>query len=306
MLEAAGRFLGQPVQGPSLDLGCTDGVPTFVMLGGEFGLDFDVYTEVAWTKDLVHWSSLGDDYFNTFEIEGVRAPDVTTRPAGSFDVGLSWKRAHIEKASRLGVYRRLVECDPNRALTMFEDRSVATIWAPNLYWLDNIEGALSECARILRSDGRIVTAVPDVTQLDQMLYRFVDRTDGPWIRDLDRGRYENTARQARDLAQWVGLFGDSRLQVKRHECIIPALVGRVYDIGFRPMFPVLMHMYETLRECGQEKLTALKKHWIDTAYYFLAPLCDLDWMDRMNDGFLWHVFELEPWARREGEPAGRR
>src|SRR5262249_15597397 len=153
-----------------------------------------------------------------------------------------------DKAGRLGIYERLVQHDPSLPLSPFADRSFATVWASNLYWVENLAGVVQELRRVLRPDGSLVTVLPDKAALDHMLYRFKDRADPEWIKDLARGRYENIARQARDLAGWSHLFREAGLRVARHDRFLPTIVFLVNDLGLRPMFPVLMDIYETLRE----------------------------------------------------------
>lgn len=287
------QLLGTPMSRPTLEYACFDGTPTLVLLGGEFGLDFDVYSEVSWSRDSVHWQSFNDDYYNVSRGRQA-AVDVTTPPRETFDVGLSWKQAHLEKAARLGLYGRLVEADPNQPLGMFGDATFATIWAPNLYWVDDLPLALGEMRRILQPGGALVTVLPDPAVLEPMLFNLADRTDPAWIRDIDRGRFANFSRQARTVDQWTALFADAGLSVDQHEWFIPKSVLYVHDIGFRPMFPVFMNMYETLRQHRPEDWRKLKEHWIETVYYFLAPLCDTEWMTRMGMENLYHAFRLTP------------
>src|SRR5207248_7290695 len=128
---------------------------------------------------------------------------------------------------------------------------------------------------------------------EHMLYRFKDHTEPAWIKDLDRGRYDNIARQARDLVDWTELFGEAGLTIARHDRFIPTVVFQVNDVGLRPLFPVLMDIYETLRQRTPDDWRRIKEHWIETAFHFLAPLCETDWMDRLNMGKVWHIFELK-------------
>ena len=282
---------------PALEFGCMDAAPTFVMLGGGFDQGFDVYREVAWSEDSMHWQSLRDDYYNTSRQAAVEPPHILRRPAEGFEVGLSWKRAHLDKAARLGLHRRLVEHDPNQPLTMFEPETFATVWAPNLYWVDRIDVALRALRRVVRADGRFVTVLPDRSALDFLLYRFVDRADPQWIKDLDRGRYSNVSRQARTLEEWRQVLASAGWEIEEHVGFLPRLVLQVNDVGCRPMFPVLMHIYETLRQRCPEDWLQIKAHWIKTMLHFMEPLCETEWMERLQMEQVWHLFALRPAAR---------
>jgi hypothetical protein len=290
---AARAYLGDPVPSPSLELACFDGAPTFVMLGGVFGPEFDVYSEVTWSADSIHWKSLKDDYYNVSSQSGAPMP-VLERPQATFDFGLTEKQAHADKAARLGLHRRVLTHDPSAPLTMFEPGQLATIWAPNFYWVKDIGAALAEVRRVLRPDGRFVTVLPDVSVLQHLLYRLKDRADAAWIKDLDRGRHDNFARHARDLAGWTDLFAHAGLRVARHDDLIPLPVLKAWDVGLRPMFPVLMHVYEALKARAPDEWLKIKLQWIETADHFLGPLCDLDWMKHLQSEMVWHIFALQP------------
>jgi hypothetical protein len=268
-----------------------------VLLGGKFGPAFDVYREVQWDKDAHRRSTLQDDYFDVVRVDH-QPIDIDTIPDDCFELGLDWKESHLLKARRLQVHQKLILCNPNHGLAVIPSSSMVTIWAPNLYWNENLTTVLHEFRRILRQDGRVITIAPDVAQLNHMLYRFAGQIDPDWLRDLDRGRYQNVSKQARSFAQWEAVMADCGLQISSHSMFIPALVGQVYDVGFRPMFSVFMNMYEKLQEHSPADLLALKQHWIETTYHFLAPFCDLEWMQTANMENLWHIFELRP------KPAG--
>jgi SAM-dependent methyltransferase len=288
----ARQYLGPVLRQPSLEFGCMEGVSSFVLMGGEFGIDFDVYSEVRWNRESKSWSSLADDYYDVSKQGKTGGPDIRAFPSERFSVGVGWKQAHLEKASRLGLYEQLVQQDIAGPFTLLADRTFATIWAPNLYWVGDMHGAIRELRRVLRPDGSLVTVLPDRAALEHMLYRFKDRADPAWIKDLDRGRYDNTAHQARDLEGWTQLFREAGFTVARHDAFIPTIVFQVNDVGLRPLFPVLMDIYETLRERGVEDWRRIKEHWIETAFHFLGPLCEPDWMDQLNMVKVWHIFEL--------------
>jgi hypothetical protein len=291
MLYMARKFLGNNCASPSLEFGCMDGVNTVVLLGGEFGETFDVYREVRWNKNSHMQSTLDDDYFDTTD-DSVLAVDIRTKPIMQFDYGVDWKDAHLRKSERMGTFNKLIKIDLKKPHTRLDSGSVRTIWAPNIYWSDNFVETLSELKRILHPDGHIVTIAPDKRQLEFMLYRFAKQPNMKWFQDLDRGRYENVLRHARSFNEWKSTFAGGGMEVTKHEMFIPATVAKVYDIGFRPMFPVFMNMYEKIREISEEDWLDLKTHWIKTIFHFLSPLCETKWMEDMDMEKGWHIFQL--------------
>ncbi len=289
----ARQYLGE-FSGPSMEFGCFEGVPSFVMLGGEFNIQFDVYSEVSWNESSHVWKSHADDYYNKADPGPVENVQAATTPSVGFDVGLSWKPAHLIKAARLGIHKRLVDHDPAEPLSMFEADSFETIWAPNLYWLDNFRDVFGELRRILRPGGNLVTPLPSSEALDLMIGRWAGQADPDWIRDLDRGRFANVSRQARSLEDWYEFLEESGFRVQRHDWFLPKLAFEVNDIGMRPMFPVFMRVYETLREDKPEEWLEIKRHWIDTVFHFMSPLCELEWMEKLEIENVWHMFQLTP------------
>ncbi len=290
------QYLGLPLQQPSLEFGCMEGISTFIMLGGEFGLGFDVYSEVSWSKDSIKWVSLEEsDYYNTHKKDAHQELDIVRQPDEQFELGTCWKEAHLKKANRLGSYKNITsQDDPIMPLTTIEDNHFKTIWAPNLYWMDHLPKIMQELHRILQPEGQLVTVLPDSSALDHMLYRFKDQADAEWINNLDRGRYSNIARQARNLEEWSQFFKNQNWKIDQHEHFLPKLVFQVNDIGLRPMFPVFMNIYETLRTQSPEQWLSIKQHWIDTAFHFLAPMCDVEWMQKLQQDHVWHIFRLKP------------
>ncbi|MDH3974315.1 MAG: hypothetical protein OEV42_08550 [Deltaproteobacteria bacterium] len=288
------EFLGNNFAQPSLEYGCTDGVPTFIMLGGEFELSFDDYQEVAWDRNAYKdHSMLESDYFNNFNPDQEKESRIRTFPTSYFECGISWKEAHIKKSERLSIYKRLVCNDLGAPLDMLDDNYFATIFAPNLFWLeeDKLESTIVELKRVLQPEGRIITIFPDASQQNHLFHRFAEVSDTQWINDLDRGIHINLTHHARELDEWEKYFSQKKMRISRHERFIPSLVSEVYQIGFRPMFPVFMNMYEKLRTYSEDEWMDLKKHWIETAYHFFSPMCDTEWMEMEN---VWHIFELQP------------
>jgi len=290
MLFLADKFLGRSFEHPSIEYGCMDGINTVILLGGEFNDWFDMYNEVSWNKQSHLQPTLKDDFFNT--IKDIDLSDIVkTRSDRYFKYGIDWKDAHIEKAARLGVYKECIKTDLAVPKLPFENNYLKTIWAPNLYWSKNFNVTLSELVRVLNKNGRIITIAPDVRQLEYMFYRLVNDQNRSWLQSLDRGRFENASRNARTYKQFEEIFIRNGLRIIRHERFISPLIAKVYDIGFRPMFPVFMNMYEKLKHHSPGDLLDLKKHWIETVLYFFSPLCDVASQDAKDKA--WHIFELK-------------
>ena len=295
-LFSAGKLLGKEFEQPSLEYGCTEGTNTFIMLGGEFSPEFDVYTGVSWTKDSHIKSSLDNDYFNFVSRDYI--PKIHKYPNSKFTVGISWREAHLEKSNYLGMYEKTELVELDAPLSQFEDDLFATIWAPNLFWTsdNSLRMLLDELRRILRKDGRIIAILPDESQKNHVLMRHIE--DFPtqyhqWLKDLDRGMNTNLTRHAYSLDKWAGIFSECGLAITQHQRFLPSVVGEIYEIGFRPMFPVFMNIYEKLKDNSSKDFQEVKNHWVDTCYHFFSPLCDTDWMEKMGMDWLWHAFELK-------------
>jgi hypothetical protein len=289
MLAAVRRILGDNIQHPFMEFGCMDGVNTHVLLGGELGESFDVFSDVIWDTASHTRSTLKDDYFDTIK-QSEKEIEITKKPSEFVDIAIDWKESHIIKSKRLDLFRRFVLWTPGETLGEINDGSIETIWAPNIYWMDDVSQIMKEFHRILSDTGRVVTIGPDKKVLDSMWYKYAGAADESWLRDLDRGRFINASKNSRTYIEWESLFKDSGLLITGHDMFIPFVVGQVYDVGFRPMFPVFMNMYEKLQAVGSREFSEIKSSWVQTLRELLAPLCNTEWI--VNSEKVWHVFEL--------------
>jgi hypothetical protein len=294
MLHAAQSLGADALPSPTLEFGSMDGLNAFVLLGGEIDFSFDVFGDVEWSYDAHKRSTLANDYYDRVNAKSENLWPRNTRPERRFDYGIDWKTTHIEKAARAGVHDQLILWQPNSPLNMIGDSSIGGIWAPNTYWMDDVDGLFREFARITRRDGKIVTIVPDVKLLDHMLYRFAEPIDKVWAQDLDRGRYENASRSAATLEQWRLRIQSASLRIIEHKGFIPPVVAGIYEIGFRPLFAVLMNMYEKIKSRSPDDLIALKRNWVDTVDFFVTPFVDDTYLAAFGQETLWHIFALQP------------
>lgn len=294
MLSAA-RSLGvHALPSPSMEFGCMDGLNALVLLGGKVSADFDVFSDVRWSHDAHRKSTLASDYYDHVNIGSDDHWRRNTPPPSRFDWGLDWKESHLDKARRLRAHEQFVLWRPGQPMAMFEDDYFNGIWAPNLYWMDDVNGVLREFSRVTRPTGTIVTIVPDRRLLDHMLYPFASDFNKNWAQDLDRGRYENASRSASTYEDWRERIDAASLQITAHAPFIPAVIGEMYEVGFRPMFAALMNMYEKLKRNNPAGLLHLKRTWMEAVDFYLAPFVDDVALAKFGEEHLWHIFALRP------------
>jgi SAM-dependent methyltransferase len=292
-LAAVRKMLGANFARPALEYGCTDGVNTFVMLGGEFAIDADDYEDLLSSDRTAPTPpSSSGDYFAAYR------SDVRTeilQPATSrFDVGVSWREAHLVKSARLSIYDQLHLVDLQQPLAMFRAESFATIWSPNLFWNEPkfVTTLLREHVRVLAPGGRVVTILPDEAQSDAELWRKLPFMSEGWLDAMGSKVGANLTLNARSDSEWRRVFTESGLTVSAHERFLPSIAGVVYQIGFRPMFPVFLEMYRQLKAASVDDWRDVKRHWIDTVFHFMAPLCDVATHTELLGRPLWHLYEL--------------
>lgn len=264
-----------PLEQPSIDLGCGDGVFSFLHCGGVFGPAFDVFASTAKLNEVRQrhadmFDCVGDDYH----------PTILSRPTTAIDVGLDLKPALLGKANRLALYGRLVEHDSNSPLP-FDDDSFQTVYCNCAYWVTEIELFLDELRRITRPGGRIILQV----KLDSMRRYTLDAFRpalGQQVLDiLDRGRADCWP-TVTDRATWEQRFGTAGLEVENATPFVTRTHAHIWDIGLRPIAPMLVRMANALTPETRE---SVKRDWVDLFCELLEPLADptLDLFTKPDD-----------------------
>lgn len=272
---------------PSLDLGCGDGIFSFIRAGGGFDECFDAFKAMTGLNQFFD----NVDVFNAFD-ESLAA-NVTRRPRYKIDCGFDHKENLLKKASLLGLYRYLKEGDANRKLP-FPDRSFNSVFSNIVYWLDDPQAAIAEIARILIPGGRACLMLPNQTLPEFSFYNqlYIKTGNPEWafLEKLDRGRFSDNIRQARSGETWEGMFHNAGLRVEKHVCHLSKTVVQIWDIGLRPLFPVLRRMVDTL---APVELPTIKREWVSTLRHFLEPIVRMD--DRLGQGAdpAFHCYILE-------------
>jgi len=253
---------------PSLDLGCGDGVFSFLRAGGQFPAAFDVFSV----------SSL-DKYFEAVDVYDAAVKvetEIHRGPRYKIDIGVDHKANLLRKAEVLGLYSNLLEADLNSHWP-FPDGTIASLFSNIIYWLDDPAHAFAEVRRILRKGGKACVLLPDVTLRDYSFYwsLCVKPADERFrfLEDLDRGRLADNIKQAKTFDEWKKLMLASGLSIDRHRQYLPKHVVQIWDVGLRPLFPVL---YKLASAADKNLLPAIKEEWINTFERFFVPLLKLE------------------------------
>lgn len=255
---------------PSLDLGCGDGIFSFIRAGGGFSSEFDAFRAMSGLDKFFD----NVDVFDAFDDRV--SPAVTHVPGYRIDCGFDHKANLLSKAGQLGLYESLKQGDANQKLP-FPDESFNSIFSNIVYWLDDPQAVLKEIGRILRPGGQACLMLPNQTFPEFSFYNqlYVKTDDQKWafLEKLDRGRFSDNIRQSRSHSAWEAMFNLAGLCVAAHKAHLSKTIVQTWDIGLRPMFPVLYRMAEAI---PPDRLPDIKREWIATLRQFLEPLADMD------------------------------
>ncbi len=253
-----------PIRGPIADLGCGDGVFSFLHADGVFAPEFDVFGAVArleevQTNDADIFDHVDDDY----------APGIVSPPTFRIDVGTDLKSNLLGKADRLGFYDRLTPCDHNVALP-FSDDSFETVYCNTAYWVENVEGFLAEVARVTRSCGTVVLQVKLDAIADYTMQSHGSVLGDRWMGLMNRGRIECWSSVC-DRLTWESRFASAGLEIVGEVPIATRTHAHIWDIGLRPIAPMLI---KAMNAIHPHLRAEIKRDWVDLFAELLRPFCD--------------------------------
>jgi SAM-dependent methyltransferase len=258
------------MESPSLDLGCGDGVFSFVRAGGAFTDDFDVFQAV----DNVERFFENVDVYDAFDPR-FRA-GIERKPKYRIDLGLDHKANLLNKARALELYGELKVADANARLPL-PDESFRSVFSNIVYWLDDPVHALSEIRRVLRTDGTACVLLPNETLREfSFFWTHHKKTGNPdfeFLSLLDRGRLADNVRQVRSTAEWLEVIRGAGLQVREHRQYLARPIVQIWDVGLRPLFPALVKMAEAV---PAERMPQIKRTWLDSLDPLLRPFVQMD------------------------------
>lgn len=272
---------------PSLDIGCGDGIFSFIRAGGKFDPSFDAFRSMSNLNKYFE----NADVFDAFD-ENLH-PSVIQAPHYQIDCALDHKENLLKKAGQLQLYKNMKVADVNDPLP-FPDESFNSIYSNIVYWLNDPKAVFSEISRILRPGGRVCLMLPNVTLPEFSYYSqlYVRTGDPRWafLDKLDRGRFADNIRQSRTASAWEEMFTSAGLKVAQHKTHLSKTIIQIWDIGFRPIFPVLLKMANSL---PSDQFLDIKQEWIRTLKQFLEPLVGMDGALGRGEEPAFHCYVLE-------------
>jgi hypothetical protein len=281
------------LSGNSLDWGCTDASLSFAILGGVFKFEYDDYLEVEWLSKLNDVKiGLNVDFFD--KTSSLSIDPVLKSSGRKFTHGLSWKESHVLKAERFKIHDLLSFQEFERKLP-YADNFFNFILATNLFWIEGekvLKNVLADLNAKSKLGAKVLTIFPQKSA-PLTIAQQLEGADKEWVKKIDRGISANLLMNAMTLEEFTVLFESTGFKITNVVEFCPALISTIYQIGFRPMFPVFLSMYEKIKKVSPEKLMEIKEQWINTVSDFMLPLCDSEWMSKTGMQNTWYFFELE-------------
>lgn len=274
------KMEGIEFEKPIIDVGCGDGIFSFLRTGGKFGLDFDMFLSVG-NLDKFFKNA---DIYNSFDRKKV-IPSIIQKPKYRIDVGLDWKQTLLDKAGTLGFYDKLIKYDANYKIPL-ENDSFNTVFSNIVYWLDNVEGVLKEFSRIVTDEGKIVLLLPDKSIKNCYVYNYYLKNKSSWAKLLDGGRYKQM-KKCYSYREWEQIFIKSNLEIAFHDTHLSERLIKLWDIGLRPLSPVLIEMSNKLEGMNRKRI---KKEWIKICFNICKSFLEEE-LGRSDNVF--HLFVLE-------------
>lgn len=273
---------------PSLDLGCGDGTFSFLRAGGEYSDNFDVFLDV----DNLDQYFENKDVYDSFKDIRVAGGGIAKPADYVIDIALDHKRNLLNKAAKLGLYGEFVEADANKSLP-FENESFQTIFSNIIYWLDRPIDVFKEIYRILKKGGECCVMLPNTVYLESSfyytLYQKNRRAEYKFLELIDRGRVQDNLKIVKSYEGWKEIIETAGLEIV--ECIPhwSKTLIQIWDIGLRPLFPMLKKMTMHLDE---DVLLDIKKEWVELFMKLGEPIVENDKLLTQGQEFCFFCFIL--------------
>ena len=125
------------------------------------------------------------------------------------------------------------------------------------------------------------------------LYIKANREDFGFLKYLDRGRHASNIKVAKSFKEWKAIIDKSGLRIVEHKTHLSKTVMQIWDIGLRPLFPVLIKLVRAVED--KERLLSIKQEYVELLMRFLQPIFELEMGGKLDQGQekAFHYFVLE-------------
>ncbi|WP_288349400.1 methyltransferase domain-containing protein [uncultured Thalassospira sp.] len=249
------------------DYACGDGINTFFKAGGRFDKNFDIFGAAVRSASADQIVGEKIDVFDHFD-ESYQ-PAVVKRPDVKFAYGTDHKAKLLQKADRLGYYDNLIEADLANDVEI-ADESLDIVYCNSLYWTPVPEQALGHMYKKLKPGGLAVFDVMTTHRKALRYQHLMPTMSTAWQNLMNRGRDQNNP-GIRSDREWRKLFeanGAAKLEDVRN--IFPSAIAHVWNIGLRPIFPVLNRMVQAIPDASD--VQGIKEEWVETWTDLMLPL----------------------------------
>ena len=248
------------------DFACGDGVNTFFKCGGRFDFSFDIFGKAVHPASAKEIAEKSIDVFD-YEDRSY-APGIKHAPGCRYTYGTDHKKSLLHKAEKLDFYDRLLHVDLRQEAEI-PDESLDLAYCNSLYWVAEASQALELMVRKVRPGGRIVIDVMTAQRKTLRYENLLPTMPADWASLMNRGRQHNNP-GIQDEAGWDRMFGIAGMtEIVDKRDIFPTAIAMVWNVGLRPVFPVLNRMAQAIAE---EKRLEIKREWVDTMVELLLPV----------------------------------
>jgi SAM-dependent methyltransferase len=268
-----------------LELGCGDGTMSYILAGGML-TGWDTFMEMAHLDQY----SAGADIHNKAPTLKLNLDNTHLRV--NYALGVDLKPTLVQKALRFSkLYDDGLAQDLNRPLEI--DRQFPFLFSNILYWLDDLDSSLKNFAGALTVGGHAFFFVPNFNfkKKNWLYYSAPHEPPRDYLNFFDRG-YAKLIHHCYTASEWERKFARAGLKVRSHIPYMSSRVTDVWNIGTRPIAPLLISMTQRLSASDREQV---KQEWVKFFNQFFAPIIEAELNENFSsdDSYAFHFFNLE-------------
>jgi len=251
----------------AIEFACGDGVNTFFKCGGRFSKEFDLFKHGISKENTLTVATKSVDVFDHYDEDYM--PIIITQPDVKYYMGTDHKESLIKKAEKLNFFDNVVVADLQEDIDI-NDGTIDLIYCNSLYWILDTKSVLEKMIKKLSNNGRIILDV-FTTNKYRLDYSVIFPTlPSEWHNMMNRGRME-TNPGLRSEKKWETLFDITKLEIIDKRNIFPAAIAQLWNVGLRPIFPLLNKMSNCLTE---ENRKEIKEEWVYILTNLLLPFLE--------------------------------